>query len=187
MNKLFSTMCIVALMSSPVWAQGFDSIEIVNPLNPQPFYSNTIAIPVKKAILTHNITHNQYVYALERFMQSNIKSSYNDFKLLIETIEDSDYAYMQLAENLGEIASQLAQDGFKTVDITVDFLFLKTFLNPSLIKYDNPLYFTIITTFFIISYDYTFFNLYNPFFHAIYYVFCMCCHYNCCSPCIYII
>lgn len=34
----------------------------------------------------------------------------------LEPVKD----YMQLAENLGEIASQLAQDGFKTVDITVD-------------------------------------------------------------------
>ena len=133
-------------MSSPVWAQGFDSIEIVNPLNPQPFYSNTIAIPVKKAILTHNITHNQYVYALERFMQSNIKSSYNDFKLLIETIEDSDYAYMQLAEKMADLGffnlSSLAASKISDKDIS-EFLIddIKVYYYPSKkLKVEDEIY-----------------------------------------------
>ena len=91
------------MLSSPAFAEGFDNILPANPVLPQPLPVNTIAIPVKKATLTHNSLHNQYVIAFDRFMQSNVKSSYRDFKNLIETMDENDYAYMKMAENMADI------------------------------------------------------------------------------------
>ena len=102
-NKLFYTVVLIACMSTPVLGEGFDTIQPANPYSPQPIPVNTIAIPVKKATLTHNSVHNQYVIAFDRFMQSNVKSSYMDFKNLIETMDENDYAYMKMAENMSDI------------------------------------------------------------------------------------
>lgn len=103
MKNLFSIIIIAACISTPVWAEGFDTIQPANPFIPQPIPVNTIAIPLKKATLTHNSIHNQYVIAFNRFMQSNVKSAYTDFKVLIETMDENDYAYMKMAENMADI------------------------------------------------------------------------------------
>ncbi len=103
MKNLFSIIVIAACISTPVLAEGFDTIQPANPFIPQPIPVNTIAIPLKKATLTHNSIHNQYVIAFDRFMQSNIKSAYMDFKILIETMDENDYAYMKMAENMADI------------------------------------------------------------------------------------
>lgn len=103
MKNLFSIIVIAACISTPVLAEGFDTIQPANPFIPQPIPVNTIAIPLKKATLTHNSIHNQYVIAFDRFMQSNIKSAYMDFKVLIETMDENDYAYMKMAENMADI------------------------------------------------------------------------------------
>lgn len=103
MKKLFYTLSIVAFVSSPVFAEGFEQIAPANPLSPMSIPANTIALPVKKAVLTHNSTHNQYAIAFDRFMQSNVKSAYSDFKVLIETMEESDYGYIQLAQRMADI------------------------------------------------------------------------------------
>ena len=103
MRKLFSLLSIITFMSSPVLAEGFDTIAPANPLSPMPIPANTIALPVKKAVLTHNSVHNQYAIAFDRFVQSNVKSAYNDFKVLIETMDENDYGYMQLAQRMADI------------------------------------------------------------------------------------
>ena len=102
-NKLFYTVFLVACLTAPALGEGFDAIQPANPYSPQPIPVNTIAIPIKKATLTHNSLHNQYVIAFNRFMQSNVKSSYMDFKNLIETMDENDYAYMKMAENMADI------------------------------------------------------------------------------------
>ena len=103
MKKLIGILSIAVLASQSVFAQGFDSILPANPLSMTPMSSNTIALPVKKAVLTHNSIHNQYVIAFDRFMQSNVKAAYSDFKVLIETMNHNDYAYMQMAEKMADI------------------------------------------------------------------------------------
>ena len=90
-------------MAIPSLGAGFDSIAPANPLSPQTIPDNTIAIPVKKITLTHNNIHNQYAIAFNRFIQSNTKASYNDFKILIQTMDDNDFAYMKLAEYMADI------------------------------------------------------------------------------------
>ena len=103
MRKLFLTFSIIAVTSSSCFAEGFDSIAPANPLSPMPIPANTIALPVKKAVLTHNSLHNQYAIAFDRFIQSNVKSAYGDFKILIETMDESDYGYIQLAQRMADI------------------------------------------------------------------------------------
>ena len=101
MRKTLLIFSILLFASNTVFADGFEGIAPASPFDPQP--SNTIALPVKKATLTHNDLHNQYVIAFDRFMQSNVKASYNDFKILIETMNENDYAYMQMAEKMSDI------------------------------------------------------------------------------------
>ena len=104
MIKYIQILITTIILGMPCcYAEGFDLIAPANPLSPQPVAKNTIAIPIKKATLTHNNVHNQYVLAFDRFMQSNVKSAYNDFKVLIETMTPNDYAYMKMAENMAEI------------------------------------------------------------------------------------
>lgn len=103
MKKLICTISTILFIPTCVLADGFESIVPATPFSPMPISSNTIAIPVKKAVLTHNSLHNQYVFAFDRFMQSNVKSSYNDFKMLIDTMDESDYGYAQLAQRMADI------------------------------------------------------------------------------------
>lgn len=138
---------ILIFMASPVFAaSAYDLLQPVNPLAPRPVSANTIALPVKKATLTHNSVHNQYVIAFDRFMQSNVKSAYMDFKVLIETMDNNDFAYMQMAEkmadigffNLSELASSKIDD--KTLS---DFLIddIKVYYFPSnKLKSDEEVY-----------------------------------------------
>lgn len=148
MRRVLSIFSILALTSSPCFAAGaYDSIQPANPLSPQqPVWTNTIALPVKKATLTHNSVHNQYVIAFDRFMQSNVKSAYMDFKVLIETMNNNDYAYMQMSEkmadigffNLSELASSKIDD--KTLcDFLTDDIKLYYFPSKKL-KSDEEVY-----------------------------------------------
>ena len=101
--KKFIGIIAFLLIAESVFAEGFEQIPAVNPLMPQPVPANTIALPVKKATLTHNNIHNLYVLAFERFIQNNVKAAYNDFKVLIDTMGENDYAYMKFAENMADI------------------------------------------------------------------------------------
>lgn len=151
MRKLINTIFIMTLMAAPVLAaeqfnstSGFDAISPASPFNPSPV--NTIALPVKKATLTHNSIHNQYVYAFDRFMQSNVKAAYRDFKVLIETMNNNDYAYMQMAEKMADIGlfnlSDLASSKIDDKSIS-DYLIedIKMYYYPSKkLKTDDEIY-----------------------------------------------
>lgn len=146
MHKFVCTTLILGTMITPVFADGFDSIKPADPLLQMPLPVNTIALPIKKATLTHNSLHNQYVFAFDRFVQSNVKSAYMDFKVLIETMADNDYAYMKMAENMADIGffdlSELASS--KIEDRTLsDFLIgdIKLYYFPSKkLKADDEVY-----------------------------------------------
>lgn len=146
MRKIFSTFSIIVFLSSASFAEGLDLIQPANPLSPMPLPANTIALPLKKATLTHNSTHNQYVIAFDRFMQSNVKSAYNDFKILIETMDENDYGYMQFAEKMADIGffnlSQLAVSKINDRNLS-DFLIddIKVYYFPSKkLKTDDEIY-----------------------------------------------
>ena len=112
-------------------------LQPVNPVNTTDLMpKNTISVPPKRATLSKNDIKNQYVIALDRFMQSNVKASYYDFKVLIETTLPNDYAYMQIAEsmadigffNLAELSMNKMEDKEITEIVTED---IKRFYFPS--------------------------------------------------------
>lgn len=116
MKKILLALLFI---SSPVFAFDLNS---VNPLEYN--VSNRkqeIIIPtfdLKRATLTKNSIKNQYNIAMDKFMQSNIRSSYNDFKILIDNVTPNDYVYLRLSEemasigffNLSELAMSKIQD-----------------------------------------------------------------------------
>lgn len=94
---------LLTLSTAPVLADNlYENIQPANPLGSR-FPLNTTVLPAKRATLTHNDIHNQYAIAFDRFMQSNVKSAYMDFAVLIETMSPSDYGYMQIAERMADI------------------------------------------------------------------------------------
>ena len=104
--------------NASAWAQNpYARIQPANPLATSPSVDLMFLEP-KKATLTKNDIYNQYAIGLNRFMQSNVKSAYADFNVLIESISQSDYAYLQLATkmadigffNLAELALEKVQD-----------------------------------------------------------------------------
>ena len=146
-QKILFTAAITYLLTSPVFADGFDSIKPANPFEENSVPVNTIALPLKKATLTHNSIHNQYVIAFDRFMQSNVKSAYRNFKVLIETMEPNDYGYMQVAErmadigffNLSETAASKIEDKALSDFLTGD---IKIYYYPSKkLKPDDEMYY----------------------------------------------
>ena len=147
MQKLLYILAITAFTTTCAFAQdGYDAIQPANPLAPQHIQGNTIALPIKKATLTHNSVHNQYVIAFDRFMQSNVKSSYMDFKNLIETMDSNDYAYMKMAENMAGIGffnlSNLAASKIDDKELS-DFLIgdINVYYFPSKkLKIDDEIY-----------------------------------------------
>ena len=146
MRKLICTAVITLCISYPVFSDGFDSIKPANPFDENSAPVNTIALPVKKATLTHNSIHNQYVIAFDRFMQSNVKSAYRNFRALIETMEPNDYGYMQMAERMADIGffdlSEMAASKIDDKDLS-DFLIgdIKSYYYPSKkLKLDDEMY-----------------------------------------------
>ena len=90
-------------------ASAFDlgGIKPVNPLDTNlGTYQEVVNQPsyvLKKGTLSRNAIKNHYTIAMEKFMQSNVRSSYQDFKMLIETVVPSDYVYMRLTREMASI------------------------------------------------------------------------------------
>ncbi len=76
----------------------------------------------KRATLSHDDVQTHYKIAFDRFVQSNTKSAYTNFRVLIESIIPNDYSYMQIAQNLADIGlfnlSELAISRVNDKDIT---------------------------------------------------------------------
>ncbi|MDR1327127.1 MAG: tetratricopeptide repeat protein, partial [Heliobacteriaceae bacterium] len=74
-------------------------------LNPQPDGSTaaTLNQPKRAVLSVSRDIDSQYAIAYDRFMQSNIKSAYQDFRMLLESIIPNDYSYMNMAEKMAEI------------------------------------------------------------------------------------
>lgn len=117
-----AVIVMFAASSAPVFADGlYDNLQFASPFDvtsPQ----TAVAMPPRKATLTHNDIHNQYTIAFDRFMQSNVKSAYMDFAILIETMMPSDYGYMQMAERMADIGffnlSKMAASKIEDKDIS---------------------------------------------------------------------
>jgi len=133
-------LCITAalILTIPAaFATGFEDIRPANPLDTPPAKTEeivNIGAP-QKASLTKNDVHNHYAIALERFIQCNVRSSYTDFRVLIESIVPNDYAYMLIANKMADLGffnlSDLALS--KVADENISYI-----LNEDLKKYYYP-------------------------------------------------
>lgn len=120
-TKLLAAVLVLNFAAAPCF-----SIDLgIAPVNPLDKNSNTyqkeIVIPsfdFKKATLSKNAIRNQYLIAMDKYMKSNIHSSYNDFRVLIDSVTPNDYIYMRLTKemasigffNLSELAMSKIQD-----------------------------------------------------------------------------
>lgn len=107
MKKFILSILLYSFCLNSGFAFEMSSIKPVNPLDNSPkTYQEVINLPsaeLKRGTLTRNAIKNQYTIAMDKFIQSNVKSSYQDFKMLIENIVPNDYVYMKLAHEMAAI------------------------------------------------------------------------------------
>ena len=123
LKKWLSLITILAAGSLSAYA--IDINELIKPANPLepniPVERDVFPIP-QKATLTKNDIHNQYAIALNRYIQSNVRSSYMDFQVLIESVSPLDYIYLQMSEKMADIGffnlSELAMSKITDEDIS---------------------------------------------------------------------
>lgn len=124
MKKELCLATVLIFTATSVFAAGFDDIKPANPLEVSaPKTEDIIQInKPQKASLTKNDVHNHYAIALERFIQCNVRSSYADFRILIESIVPNDYAYMLIANKMSDLGfftlSDLALSKVEDEDIS---------------------------------------------------------------------
>ena len=139
MKKGLCLSTVLILTASSVFAAGFDDIKPANPLEaPQQKAEEIIQMNApQKATLTKNDIHNHYAIALERFIQCNVRSSYADFRVLIESIVPNDYAYMIIANKMADLGffnlSELSLSKVGDEDISY-------FMNEDIKRYYYPSY-----------------------------------------------
>ena len=106
-KSLIISMCLCSLSCNSALAIDIGGLRPVNPLEGSPSaYQQVVNQPsfeLKRGSLTRNAIKNQYTIAMDKFMQSNVRSSYRDFKLLIENIVPNDYVYMRLTQEMAAI------------------------------------------------------------------------------------
>lgn len=110
MKKIIVALLLSSFVSGPVMAFDLGKIKPVNPLDNNPTtYQAVINQPsyelkeLKRGTLTKNAIKNQYTIAMDKFMQTNIRSSYYDFKMLIDNVVPNDYIYMRLTQEMAAI------------------------------------------------------------------------------------
>ncbi len=122
-KKILSLIILITASCQQVFAVNInDLIKPANPLDvPLPIIKEAIPLP-KKVTLTKNDVHNQYAIALNRFIQSNVRSSYMDFEVLIENVSPSDYVYLEMSGKMAELGlfrlSELAMSKISDEDIS---------------------------------------------------------------------
>lgn len=107
-NKLLTNTSIALILSATaVNAAMLDYLSPADPTQTKQLKDSRAEsmyyAPAQKAVLTKNTIRNQYEIAMQRFMQSNVKSAYADFEILINSVTPSDYTYIKIADNMAEI------------------------------------------------------------------------------------
>lgn len=123
---IISSILVAMLTSNTAFSLDLGTVKPVNPLenNAQTYLEevNQPSFDLKKASLTKNSVKNQYNIAMDKFMQSNVRSSYQDFKILIDNVVPSDYVYMRLTREMAAIGffnlAELAQSKIKDDEIS---------------------------------------------------------------------
>lgn len=106
-KAIISTICLISFSGNISGALDISGLKPINPLEgSSASYHEVINQPsyeLKKSTLTRNAIKNQYTIAMDKFMQSNVRSSYNDFKILIENVVPNDFIYMKLTQDMASI------------------------------------------------------------------------------------
>lgn len=100
---LISLICIFANSAHALTLEG---ITPVNPLDRNSEIKQNVVIPsfeLKRATLTRNSVKNQYAIAMDKFIQSNVRASYIDFRTLIDSVTPNDYVYMRFTREMASI------------------------------------------------------------------------------------
>lgn len=128
MNKKLFLTAFILLLYTNCGAHAFDlnNIAPVNPLdNKSGTYHRELAMPtfeLKKAKLSKNVIKNQYAIAMDKFTKSNVRASYSDFKVLIDSVTPNDYVYMRLSQEMASIGffnlSELAMSKIEDTDLS---------------------------------------------------------------------
>ena len=124
MNKRLIKLLFFIFISSINSAYSFE-INGISPVNPLDSasrkYNKELSMPafeLKRAKLTKNAVKNQYAIAIDKFTKSNVRASYSDFKVLIDSVSPNDYVFMRLVDemaslgffNLAELAMSKIED-----------------------------------------------------------------------------
>jgi len=92
---------------TPAYGYEMKGIAPINPLEPKSTtYQDNVVVPtynLKRGTLTKNTIKNQYTIAMDKFMQSNVRASYQDFKVLIDNVVPNDYVYIRLSQEMASI------------------------------------------------------------------------------------
>ena len=106
-RKFIILNMLSAFLISPVWGYDLHGIAPINPLDKRSdTYQQEVVVPtynLKRGTLTKNTIKNQYTIAMDKFMQSNVRASYQDFKLLIDNVVPNDFVYMRLSQEMAAI------------------------------------------------------------------------------------
>ena len=102
MNKLVIFFLILSVLCTPVLAIDMGPIQPINPIEFSLYQPNVISRNnnIKKSTLTKNSVVNQYNIAFDKYRQSNVKASYQDFKMIITNTAPNDYVYMKLSKEM---------------------------------------------------------------------------------------
>lgn len=108
---IFSALIIFVTNNSP--AKALDSaFSPLKTINPDSNYGSAGEVKIdlnktsdnyKKINITENDTFYYFENATDRFVQSNIRASWDDFKKLINTTYDNDFMYMSYANKLADL------------------------------------------------------------------------------------
>ena len=138
---------IIACYSNAYALDINDLIKPANPLENSTSIEQEIITVPQKVTLTRNDIHNQYAIAMNRYIQSNVRSAYTDFQILLENTSPIDYMYLHLAEkmadlgffNLSELAiSKVADENFSHLLVND----VKKFYFPAMqLNKDDEIYF----------------------------------------------
>lgn len=95
------------MLINPCFGYDMEGIVPINPLEPKTDnYQENVVVPtynLKRGTLTKNTIKNQYTIAMDKFMQSNVRASYQDFKVLIDNVVPNDYVYVRLSQDMASI------------------------------------------------------------------------------------
>src|SRR5574344_284293 len=95
---IISSILVAMLTSNTAFSLDLGTVKPVNSLenNAQTYLEevNKASFDWKKASLTKNSVKNEYNISMDKVMQIKGRSSYEDFKILIDNGVPSDYVYM---------------------------------------------------------------------------------------------